>query len=85
MRGRRARRNRETGEVWQADLLHGDHWESKKPKSRPDDLARRVGALTEGLVLDKVLKAYVRELVLEFTDGTRLFVRADGRLDVSVT
>jgi hypothetical protein len=30
VRGRRARRNRETGEVWQADLLHGDHWEVYK-------------------------------------------------------
>jgi hypothetical protein len=27
VRGRRARRNRETGEVWQADLLHGEYWE----------------------------------------------------------
>jgi DNA polymerase III epsilon subunit-like protein len=58
---------------------------SKKPKSRPDDLARRIGALTEGLVLDKILKADSQELVLEFTDGTRLLVRADARLDVSVT
>ena len=30
VRGRRARRSRETGEVWQADLLHGDHWELYK-------------------------------------------------------
>jgi hypothetical protein len=30
IRGRRARRNRGTGEVWQADLLHGDHWEVYK-------------------------------------------------------
>lgn len=28
--GRRARRHRETGEIWQADLLHGDHWEVYK-------------------------------------------------------
>jgi hypothetical protein len=58
---------------------------SRKPKSRPDELARRIGALTEGLVLDKVLKADSRELVIEFADGTRLLVRADGRLDISVT
>jgi hypothetical protein len=58
---------------------------SKKPKSRPDDLARRIGALTEGLVLDKVLKADSRELVMEFADGTRLLVRANGPLDISVT
>jgi hypothetical protein len=48
-------------------------------------LARRIGALTEGLVLDKVLQADSRELVLEFADGTRLLVRADGRLDISAT
>ena len=30
VRSRRARRNRETGEVWQADLLHGNHWEVYK-------------------------------------------------------
>lgn len=30
VRGRRARRHRETGEVWQMDLLHGDHWEVYK-------------------------------------------------------
>ena len=58
---------------------------SKKPKSRPDDLARRIGAQTEGLVLDKILKADSRELVIEFADGTRLLIRADGRLDISVT
>jgi hypothetical protein len=58
---------------------------SKKSKARPDDLARRVGALTEGLVLHKVLKADGNELVIEFTDGTRLLVRGDNRLDISVT
>jgi hypothetical protein len=41
-------------------------------------LARRIGALTVGLVLDKVLKADSRELAIEL-------VRADGRLDISVT
>ncbi len=58
---------------------------SKKSKAPRDDLARRIGTLTEGLVLQKVLKADSRELVIEFTDGTRLLARADGRLDVSVT
>ena len=60
---------------------------SKKTKARPDDLARRIGALTEGLVLQKILKADSQELVIEFTDGTRLLVRDEegGRLDVSVT
>lgn len=57
---------------------------SKKPKPRQDDLARRLGALTQGLVVDKILKADERELVIEFVDGTRLLVRASD-LDVSVT
>lgn len=58
---------------------------SKKTKARPDDLARRLGALTEGLVVDKILKLDSRELVIEFSDGTRLCARADDKLDVSVT
>ena len=58
---------------------------SKKTKNRPDDLARRIGTLTEGLVVEKILKADSRELVIEFADGTRLLVRADERLDISVT
>lgn len=58
---------------------------SKKSKTRPDELARRIGALTEGLVLEKILKADSHELVLEFADGTRLLVHAKGDLDISVT
>jgi hypothetical protein len=34
-----------------------------------------LGALTQGPVVDKVLKADGRELVMEFADGTRLLVR----------
>lgn len=30
VRGRRARRQRDTGEIWQRDLLHNDHWEVYK-------------------------------------------------------
>jgi hypothetical protein len=26
VRGRHARRHRETSEIWQLDMLHGDHW-----------------------------------------------------------
>jgi hypothetical protein len=58
---------------------------SKKAKARQDDLARRLGALTQGLVVDKVLRADGRELVIEFADGTRLLVRATEGLDISVT
>jgi hypothetical protein len=58
---------------------------SKKTKNRPDDLARRIGMLTEGLVVEKILKADSHELVIEFADGTRLLVRADEQLDISIT
>jgi hypothetical protein len=51
----------------------------------PEDLARRVGALVEGLAIVRVLKADDREVVIELSDGTRLICRADGRLDISVT
>jgi hypothetical protein len=30
VRGRRARRHRDSGEIWQKDLLHGDYWEVYK-------------------------------------------------------
>jgi hypothetical protein len=43
------------------------------------------GALTEGLTVAKVLKADDRELVIEFADGTRLFVKSEQHLDISVT
>jgi hypothetical protein len=58
---------------------------SRKPRHRQDDLSRRLSALIEGLSVAKVLKADDREVALEFADGTRLFVRADDRLEISVT
>jgi len=30
LRGRRPRRHRHNGEIWQKDLLHADHWEVYK-------------------------------------------------------
>ena len=30
LRGRRARRHRDSGEIWQKDRLHGNHWEVYK-------------------------------------------------------
>lgn len=56
-----------------------------KPRQGNEELSRRVGALVEGLTISRVLNADERELVLELADGTRLMVRADGRLDISVT
>jgi hypothetical protein len=58
---------------------------SKKSKPRSDGMARRLNALTAGLTVARVLKADDRELVIEFADGTRLFVNAKQQLDISVT
>jgi hypothetical protein len=58
---------------------------TSKPKPKSVDLTKRLASLTVGLTVAKVLKMDDRELVVEFEDGTRLFVRADERLDVSVT
>jgi hypothetical protein len=58
---------------------------SKKPKARPDDFARGIGAMIEGLSINKILKADERELVIELSDGTRLLVHTDDKLDISVT
>ena len=57
----------------------------KKPKSRSDDLVKRLNALTTGLTVSRVLKADDRELVIELSDGTRLFVKGEQPLDISVT
>lgn len=50
-----------------------------------DNLARRIGALVEGLSIAQILKADDHELVIELSDGTRLLVRAEGHLDISIT
>jgi hypothetical protein len=57
----------------------------QKGPDHPDDLARRLSALVEGLSIVRVLKADGREVVIELSDGTRLFARSDGQLEVSVT
>ena len=57
----------------------------KKPKSRSDDLVKRLNALTTGLTVSRVLKADDRQLVIELSDGTRLFVKGEEQLDISVT
>jgi hypothetical protein len=57
----------------------------KNRQQPPEDLARRIGALVEGLTVVRVLKADSHEIVVEFSDGTRLFARTDGQLDISVT
>jgi hypothetical protein len=59
---------------------------SRKNRQRPpEDLARRIGALVEGLSIVRVLKANGHEVVVELSDGTRLLVRTNGQLDISVT
>jgi hypothetical protein len=51
----------------------------RKTRPRQDDTARRVGALIEGLSVARILRADDRELVIEFSDGTRLFVRGGAQ------
>jgi len=58
---------------------------SKQAKPRAANLGRRLNGLTVGLTVAKVLKADDRELVIEFADGTRLFVKGDRQLEISVT
>ena len=58
---------------------------TRKAKAKNPDLARRLEDLTVGLTVARILKADERELVVEFEDGTRLLVRAEAPLDVSVT
>jgi hypothetical protein len=58
---------------------------TKKSKPRSADLAQRPNALTAGLTVARALKADDRELVIEFADGTRLFVSSKQQLDISVT
>jgi len=59
--------------------------QTHKGSGDPNDLAKRLGALVEGLSIVRVLKADGHEVVFELSDGTRLFARSDGPLDVSVT
>jgi hypothetical protein len=57
----------------------------KRPKSRPENLVKRLNALTTGLTVSRVLRADNRELVIELSDGTRLLVKGEQQLDISVT
>ncbi len=50
--GRRARRHLGSGEIWQKDLLHGDHWEVYK-NLRDFDRGRRDRAVwSDGRIRD---------------------------------
>ena len=40
IRGRKAKVNKETGEIWEKDLLHKDHWEVYKNKRDFEDGVR---------------------------------------------
>ncbi len=51
-----------------------------------NDEAQRLQSLIADKVIAKVRRHRASELVLEFSDGSRLFVNADGQdLDLSVT
>ena len=53
-----------------------------------DDLAREAEKATEllgGLTVRVVKRHRPSELLIEFTDGTRLFVNAEGEVELSIT
>jgi hypothetical protein len=57
---------------------------ARKSKTPKIGRARRLAALIFGLRVTKILKTDDRELVIEFEDGTRLLVKTEERLDISV-
>jgi hypothetical protein len=53
VRGRRARRHQGTGEIWQKDLLHGDHWEVYKTARDFDNGQRDRAVWSNGRLKEK--------------------------------
>ena len=53
VRGRRARRHRMTGEIWQMDLLHSDHWEVYKTVKDFEQGSRDRSIWSDGRLKDK--------------------------------
>ena len=53
-----------------------------------DDLSREADEATQllrGLAVTVVLRHRPSEVLIEFADGTRLFVNAEGALELSIT
>ena len=53
VRGRRARRHKVTAEIWQKDLLHGDHWEVYKTTRDFDNGQRDRAVWSNGRLKEK--------------------------------
>jgi hypothetical protein len=59
---------------------------SRKPgRPEPDELARRLATLLEGLTIARIVRADATGLVIDMADGTRLLVSAPTGVDISVT
>jgi hypothetical protein len=54
VRGRRARRQRVTGEIWQLDVLHGDHWGVYKTWKEFERAARDRSVWSDGRFKEKL-------------------------------
>lgn len=50
-----------------------------------DEEAARIEQLVSGKVVKTVYRHHPNEIVVEFTDGSRLFVDAPSDLEISVT
>jgi len=48
VRGRRARRHAETGEIWEKDRLHNDHWEVYRDMRRYEQGERDRAVWSDG-------------------------------------
>jgi hypothetical protein len=53
LRGRRARRQRDSGEIWQMDLLHDDHWEVYKTQREFERGIRDRAVWSDGRLKEK--------------------------------
>ncbi len=58
---------------------------NKAPRAAARDLTAKLDELLKGRAIQKVLRADAEEIVIELTDGSRLFVRDKDGLDISVT
>ncbi|MDM8527341.1 hypothetical protein QUF58_03945 [Anaerolineales bacterium HSG24] len=53
VRGSKAKRHKQTGEVWEPDLLHKDHWEVYKNKKMWERGKRDRSVWNDGRLKDK--------------------------------
>jgi hypothetical protein len=52
VKGTKAKRNKDTGEIWEPDLLHRDHWEVYKNKKNWENGKRDRAVWNDGRLKD---------------------------------